>query len=616
MKYSREQPAVDADRLRKRYREERAKRLTQDRSEIRGFPSELPGPSLDPYTSHVSRSSRTGSVDVAIIGAGLAGLLVGAHLRMAGVESIQMIDKAGDVGGVWYWNRYPGAQCDVESYIYLPLLEELGYIPTEKYAHQPEILAHCQAIARKYELYRDTLFQTRVTELRWNEATSDWTVSTDRNDRLRARFVCMANGPNARLKAPSIPGIERFRGHSFHTGRWDYDYSGGNSEGGLTGLRDKVVGIIGTGATAVQCVPHLAVASQQLYVFQRTPSSVSPRMNCTTDQSWASSLEPGWQNRRSDNFAALLAGTVERVDLVSDGWTDAFKRIFADPSFEVLQEAERSKASEAADLVLMEEIRNRIDHVVVDKATREALKPYYRFFCKRPCFHDEYLEAFNLPRVVLVDTAGRGVERITERGVVANGSEYQLDCLIYATGFDINAPYTTRSGYDVIGRDGLGLSDKWSAGLSTLYGMMTSGFPNLVFSPGLNSQFATLLVNFTHALVEFSKHVAYVISYCVNKGLDSFDVAKEAEDDWVRKIVCGSSRTSSGSRNSIEYLKSCTPGYLNNEGHPEEFLATNANYGGTPDEFYRLLDAWRLDGKLRGLHFASNQARFGSGRTQ
>jgi len=205
----------------------------------------------DPYVAPQSREPLTDDVDVAIIGGGFGGLLTGARLRQAGISDIRVIEKGGDFGGTWYWNRYPGAACDVESYIYLPLLEELGYIPKEKYTHAPEILSHCRRIGEHFDLYRNACFQTEVTNLTWDDSARRWIISTNKGDRMRAKFVCMANGPLHRPKLPGIPGVETYRGHSFHTSRWDYDYTGGTSDGNLSKLHDKRIGVIGTGATAV-----------------------------------------------------------------------------------------------------------------------------------------------------------------------------------------------------------------------------------------------------------------------------------------------------------------------------------------------------------------------------
>ena len=323
--------AFDPDALRDKYREERDKRLRPEGNEqYVEITAEFSDYVEDPYVEPgFTREPLFDEVEVAIIGGGFGGLLMGARLREAGFERIRLIDRAGDVGGTWYWNRYPGAMCDVESYVYLPLLEEMGYIPKHKYSFAPEILEYSRSIARRFGLYEDACFQTGVTELRWDEVDGRWIISTDRGDRMRARFVAMANGPLSRPKLPGIPGINDFSGHTFHTSRWDYRYTGGDSSGGLAGLRGKRVGIIGTGATAIQCIPHLAESAEHLYVFQRTPSSVDVRNNRETSPEWAATLEPGWQQQRMDNFNILVSGGDQEVDLVADGWTDIFRNLTA-----------------------------------------------------------------------------------------------------------------------------------------------------------------------------------------------------------------------------------------------------------------------------------------------
>ena len=356
----------------------------------------------------------------------------------------------------------PGVQCDIESYIYLPLLEELGYLPRERYSYGPEIWGHIQAIARHFDLYRDALFQTSVTGMRWDDELGRWHVATNRGDELRARHVVMAIGPLSVPKLPGIPGLDSFQGHTFHTSRWDYGYTGGDTNGGLVNLTGKRVGIIGTGATAVQCVPHLGQWAKELFVFQRTPSSIDERGNRPTDPEWAASLEPGWQQERFDNFGIIVTGGQQEIDLVDDGWTRLFSKItgaaFRD---QVKSLEELADLIELSDMEKMEELRARIEQLVDDPATAEALKPWYRQFCKRPCFHDDYIATFNRPNVTLVDTKGRGVERITEQGVVVAGVEYELDCLIFATGFEVGTQYTHRAACDLEGRDGITLSDKW-----------------------------------------------------------------------------------------------------------------------------------------------------------
>ena len=594
---SAEELGFDPEALRAKYRAERDKRL---RAEGNDQYQEVAGDFAryldDPYVAPgFERAPLTDAVEVVVIGGGFGGLLAGARLREAGVQDIRMIEKGGDFGGTWYWNRYPGAACDIESYIYLPLLEEIGYMPVEKYSRADEILTHSRAIATYFDLYRDVCFQTEVTEMRWDEADRRWVISTNRGDAIRARYVCMANGPLHRPKLPGIPGVERFKGHTFHTSRWDYGYTGGDANGGLSGLKDKRVGVIGTGATAVQCVPHLGAAAQQLFVFQRTPSSIDVRANRPTDPAWAQSLEPGWQQRRMDNFNVLVSGGFQEEDLVADGWTDIIRNLLflaRQPGSEAAAAADDpAKLVQLADFKKMEQIRARVDAVVADPAVAEALKPYYNQFCKRPCFHDDYLATFNRPNVTLVDTDGRGVEAITERGVVAGGREYELDCLIYATGFEVGTGYSRRAGYELYGRDGLSLSEKWKDGVATLHGMHSHGFPNCFIMSNAQAGFTA---NYPHMLNEQAKHAAYVIRQGIDRQARTIEVTPEAEAEWVATIEQLAVMRQ-------RYLEECTPGYYNNEGKPSLRAVRDGPYGGGPIAFVQLLEAWRAEGGLQGL---------------
>jgi cyclohexanone monooxygenase len=593
------QPAdlgFDPDALREKYREEREKRLRPDGNdqyiEVKGeFAHFVDDPYVEPG---FTREPLADEVDVVLIGGGFGGLLCGARLRQLGVESLRILEKGGDFGGTWYWNRYPGIACDIESYVYLPLLEEVQYVPREKYSRGAEIFDHCKAIAEKFDLYRDVCFQTEVTGLRWDETCARWLVSTDRGDAMRARFVCLANGFLQKPKLPGIPGIETFEGHTFHTSRWDYAYTGGDADGNLTRLGDKRVGIIGTGASAVQCVPHLGESAGHLYVFQRTPSSVDVRANRPTDPEWARSLEPGWHQRRMDNFQILTAGGYQEEDLVNDGWTDIVRKLLSmmlseekpDLSPEAL-----ARSLEMADFLKMEEIRARVDSIVDDPATAEALKPYYRQFCKRPCFHDEYLQTFNRPNVTLVDTQGKGVERVTPKGVVVAGEEYPLDCLIFATGFEVGTGYARRAGYEVVGRQGLTLTEIWRDGVRTLHGLHIRGFPNC-FMLGISQ--AGFTVNFPYLLDAQARQIAYIVEHALDEDIRQLEVSEQAVAEWVEAVVRFGDRTT-------EFAEQCTPGYYNNEGKPSESSRQNGFYFGGPREFFEILEAWRTEGDMRGL---------------
>jgi cation diffusion facilitator CzcD-associated flavoprotein CzcO len=590
----------DPETLRSKYQEERDKRIRLDGNEqyveVTGdFSRYVDDPYVDPG---FTRAPLTDAVDVLIIGGGFGGLLAGARLREAGVQDIRIIEKGGDFGGTWYWNRYPGAQCDIESYIYLPLLEETGYIPKEKYSFAPEILEHSRRIGEKFDLYRNACFQTQIKAITWNEEECRWIVTTNRGDRMSARFVVMSNGPLNRPKLPGIAGIDSFKGHTFHTSRWDYGYTGGDTNGNLNKLADKRVAVIGTGATAVQCVPHLAKYAEHLYVFQRTPSSIDQRGNRPTDPEWVKTLTPGWQKRRMENFNVLVSGGNQEVDLVSDGWTDIIRNLGG--LLVARAKTERSPQElgnlmEIADFKKMNQIRARVDAIVKDKRTAEALKPWYRQFCKRPTFNDEYLPAFNLPNVTLVDTMGRGVERISEKGLVFDGVEYEADCIIFATGFEVGTAYTRRAGFEVYGRGGKSLTEYWTGGLKTLHGFCSVGFPNC-FHMGITQN--GLTANFPHMLEEQALHITELIQHAKSQEARCIEPTADAEAEWVATIK-------EKALNNQKFLQACTPGYYNNEGKPAAGTGLAGDlYGGGSVEFHELIRRWREDGELKGLRFS------------
>jgi cation diffusion facilitator CzcD-associated flavoprotein CzcO len=587
----REDLPFDPDALREKYARERDRRLRPDGIgqyvEIEGrFASFGDDPWADP---DFTREPIAAEFDVAIVGAGFGGLLTGARLRELGVDNLCLIDKAGDVGGTWYFNRYPGIACDVESYVYMPLLEETGYIPTEKYAKGPEIFEHCRRIAKHYDLYRDACLQTEVVEIRWDDTDSRWIIATNHGDVIRARFVSMANGYLNKPKLPGIPGIADFRGHAFHTSRWDYGYTGED----LGHLADKRVGIIGTGATAIQCVPHLARAAKQLFVFQRTPSSVDVRANRPTDPQWAAGLAAGWQRERIENFQLLTNGGQAAEDLVADAWTSITKKlpVMRQDTTDNLTPADRAEALELADFAKMEEVRARVDALVSDLDTAEALKPWYGYYCKRPCFHDEYLQAFNRGNVILVDTGGLGVERITEHGVVVDGVEHALDCLIFATGFEVGTEYAQRTGFEVVGRDGLTLTDKWADGVRTFHGLHVRGFPNCFVESIAQSGFT---VNFPYLLDVQATHVAWLIAAALGRGIVEIEASASAEAGWVQTVMERSALIA-------QRRKACTPGYYNREGRLDHRTQQGSFFIGGPTEYADILKKWRDDDALAGL---------------
>lgn len=590
-----EELGFDPAELRRKYAAERDKRMravgNAQYVEVAGDYARY---EIDPYvTPGFTRDAVEETLDVVILGGGFGGLLAAARLREAGVGDLRIIEKGGDFGGTWYWNRYPGAQCDIESYIYLPLLDETGYVPTEKYAFQPEIYEHARRIGKHYELYDRALFQTQYTELRWQEDDKRWLVKTDRGDVLRARFVVMSSGPLNRPKLPGIPGLENFRGHAFHTSRWDYAYTGGDTTGNLTGLADKRVGIIGTGGTALQAISHLGACAKQLYVFQRTPSSVDRRENAPTDPAWAKSLKPGWQAERNENFCSILAGLPVEVDMVNDRWTSFFKltyEILGTNDHPDLSDAEIAAVAEIADFQKGNEIRARVDETVKDATTAAALKPWYGQWCKRPTFNDDYLPTFNRPNVALVDTDGQGVERITENAVVAGGVAYEVDCLVFATGFEVGTAYTRRAECEIFGRGGQTLTDYWANGMKTYHGFLSRGFPNF-FHMGLTQ--TGLAFNFTYTLNGQSIHIAHLVSEVLGRDATTVEPTVQAQQAWVDLVSApGPMR---------KYQETCTPGYYNSEGKNtgQSFLDNLYPEGAVP--FFRLLAEWREQGDLQGL---------------
>ena len=614
----------DPEHLRKKYREERDKRLRQDGNEqYQEVSGEFSYFVEDPYVEEkIEREPLTDEVDVVIIGGGFGGMLAAARLREKGIDNFKIIEKGADFGGTWYWNRYPGASCDIESYIYFPLLEETGFVPKQKYTNAPETLEYCKIICEKFNLYENACLQTEVTSTVWNEDTGRWLVKTNLNDEIKARYVVHSNGPLNRPKLPAIKGINSFKGHTFHTSRWDYEYTGGDSHGNLDNLKDKKIAIIGTGATAVQCVPHLGAGAEQLYVFQRTPSSIDVRNNQPTDPDWISTQKEGWHDERRKNFETLLTGGQVKEDLVSDGWTEAFRLLFGSLrekapskmqmatwaaksifSSEMYKKGFKSymtdKAMEAmdirnamqmADFQKMEQVRARAQEVVKDEKTAESLKPYYNQFCKRPCFHDEYLDTFNRPNVELIDTDGKGLEEISEKGIVFNGKEYEVDCIIFATGFEVGTEYSRRAGYQIHGVDGKTVTQKWQNGLATFHGMHSRGFPNAFFFGPAQSGFTA---TYTYSLDEQSIHLAYILEKIIDKGATRVEASQEAEEQWIQTII-------EKARLTADFQENCTPGYYNNEGKINQ-TPQNNTYGGGPIEFFSLMKKWRSKDSLEGL---------------
>ena len=595
----------DPDALKRKYLQERDGRVRPEGSaqyvSTRGLFKNF---SRDPWVpADFKRDAVVEHTEVIIVGGGFGGLLAGARLHEAGCRDIRVIEIGGDFGGTWYWNRYPGAMCDIEAHIYLPLLEELAYAPKHRYSYAPELLDVSQRIGRRYALYDKALFQTAITSARWDDEQGRWHVETNRGDRLTCDLFLLACGRQSLPKLPSLPGIDKFTGHAFHTSRWDYDYTGGDNSGGLTGLADKRVAVIGTGATAVQVVPAVARYAKELLVFQRTPSTISVRGQRETPPDHADITKPGWQRERRCNFQSLLSGIAQDRNLVNDSWTEN-NATLALPKTEVVAaklgreptKAELKYLAELYDYDLMNRLRERVDSVVKDPATAEALKPWYRLLCKRPGFHDDYLEAFNLPNVKLVDTGGRGVERLSEKGVVVDGVEHPVDCLIFATGFEAGISYTELLGFEIYGRDGLALSEHWRTGVRTLHGLTTDEFPNCILMGG-NQQSATAF-NTVYLLDEQARHVAYIYRTMRARGIARIEPSAEAVDAYVQLI-----RSSPVGDSLLDFYFDCTPGYFNMEGRAKkaEDIFFGGRYGDGPIPFFKMLEAWQAEGSMPGF---------------
>ncbi|MCE7796575.1 NAD(P)/FAD-dependent oxidoreductase [Sphingobium sufflavum] len=594
---------IDIEGLRARYRQERERRLRPDGQTqyVKAEADFAETYEADPHMVVEQRAPISEDIDVAVLGAGWSGIMAGVHLRDAGISNFRHIEHAGDFGGVWYWNRYPGIQCDNDAYCYLPMLEETGFVPTKKFSDGHEIQEHCQRVARQFGLYDRALFHTLIRSLKWDDTLQRWRIETNRGDEIRARFVIMCGGPLNKPKLPGIPGIREFKGKLFHTARWDYEYTGGEWRNPvLDKLLDKRVAIVGTGATAIQAIPYLARYAKQLYVIQRTPSSVDERPNPPTDTEWVKSLEPGWQYARQKNFhnAAVQGLQPGEPDQICDIWTEINRNLAAefDRDGWPASPADYMVKREMMDFRVMERMRGRVESIVQDQRTAEALKPWFNFNCKRPLSSDYYYPAFNQSNVTLIDVSDtRGVERLTDRGFVHGSAEYEIDCLICASGFEVTSDLDRRWGIETIeGRGGVSLYDHWADGYRTLHGVMTHGFPNQFFTGYIQGGF---FATTTHQFSRQGYHIAYIIKEALERGLTAVEPELEAQEDWVQLIR--------STAIDITYLqRECPPSYFNNDGDTSKnrwYLGES--YGPGWDAFEKIVEDWRRQGDLAGISF-------------
>lgn len=598
---------VDIEGLRERYKHEREKRLQKDGQSqyVRPTGANVADYSIDPHKEMAPREPITDEIDVVIIGAGWGGVMAGYYLKQQGVSSFCNVDTAGDFGGVWYWNRYPGIQCDNESYIYLPLLEETGFMPSKKFADGWEIQGYTRQIAEQFEFDDKAIFHTQINSMKWDEDIKRWRVGTNRGDEIKARFVIVANGVLNMPKLPGIKGMDQFKGKLFHSARWDYDYTGGEyGNPKLEKLRDKTVALVGTGATSIQLVPYLAEYAKKLYVVQRTPSCVDARPNPPTDPEWQASLQPGWQQERMDNFhkGAMESYGPGETDLVCDFWTEISRNMKAELEAEGWPELsieEFMTRRDQMDYRVMERMRARVEELIDDPDTAEALKPYYRFMCKRPLSSDTFYPAFNQDNVELIDVSEtKGLQELTEKGFIANGEEYDADCIIFASGFEVTSDLDRRWGIEPFeGVDGLSIYDHWRDGPKTLHGTMTHGFPNQFFigyiQGGLNA-------SVTEQFGKQGKHIAYIIAEALRRDAVRVETTQEAQDAYVDHFEATTIDQS-------DFLNSCPPSYFNNEGASENKWALFRPWGAGWHDFQRMVAEWRDSGEMAGLAVETDQ---------
>ncbi len=484
------------------------------------------------------RGTVPGTIDVVIVGAGFAGMYMLHRLRGLGLSAI-VFDTATDVGGTWYWNRYPGARCDVESmqysYSFSPELQQ-EWQWSEVFAGQPEILRYARHVADRLDLRRDIRFETKVLHAGLDEATQRWTVRTDRDDVISARHCVMATGCLSTARVPDFPGVDRFGGKTYHTGYWPHEPVD------FTGLR---VAVIGTGSSAIQAIPVIARQAAHITVFQRTPNYSIPSRNrpMTPDyeQSWKSVYptrrEEARQTRNGvlanpNDISALAVGEDERRQVYEQRWASGgttFMAAFNDLIFD--------KASNDTAAAF---VREKIQAIVQDPRTAALLTPTdYPIGTKRICVDTDYFETFNRPNVTLVDVRSAPIETITPAGVRTGGQEYAVDAIVFATGFDAMTGTLTR--IDIQGRGGQTLADKWAEGPKTYLGLMTAGFPNLFMITGPGSP--SVLSNMIVSIEQHVDWTADCLKYLTERGIGCMEATAAAEDAWVAHVNAVAHRT-------------------------------------------------------------------------
>lgn len=499
--------------------------------------------------------------DVVVVGAGFAGLYMLYRLRDAGF-STRVFEAGTGVGGTWYWNRYPGARCDVESMEYSYSFSEAlqqEWEWTERYAGQPEILRYANHVAEKFDLRRDITFNTRVTGAVFDEDENRWTVTTDTGESVSATFVVMATGCLSSTNLPEFEGRDSFLGETYHTGRWPHEGVD------FTGQR---VGIIGTGSSAIQAIPIIAAEAERLTVFQRTPNYSIPARNEPLDPGYVREIKAEYPQLRADNLR-MHAGFGSRVhhnDAPARSDDAAAREAnyatrWQRGGFTFLGAYNDLLRSREANETAAEFVRQRIRDTVNDPEVAELLCPDNVIGCKRPCLDTGYFETYNRSNVELVDARERAIERITPDGVVAGGREFELDCLVFATGFD--AMTGAVLGIDIRGRGGNTLKEQWDAGPRTYLGLCTVGFPNLFLITGPGSPSVL-----TNMIVSIEQHVDWITN-CLRDlrrgGRATIEATRQAQDDWVDHV-----NTVAG----LTLYPTCNSWYLgkNIPGKPQVFM--------------------------------------------
>ncbi|GAM89589.1 hypothetical protein ANO11243_076280 [Dothideomycetidae sp. 11243] len=632
---------VDDLQIMQRYGEERAKRLRED-----GY-SQFVDISLSDKFAHFQEDlwvDPTAVKDIdtmfpnrqcklLVVGAGLGGLMYAVHMVQAGFkpEDIRIIDTAGGFGGTWYHNRYPGLMCDIESYCYLPLLEETGYMPKHRYSYGHEIREYAEHIARHYKVNDSAVFSTKAEKLTWDETAGEWQVELvqKRKDHkpktltVRSQFVATSNGILHWPKLPGVPGILEFGGDIFHSSRWDYSITGGSQDDPLlVKLQDKRVAIVGTGASAVQIVPQLARWSKHLYVVQRTPSAVDHRDQRETDADWFHEKvagSPGWQRQRMRNFNQHLGtGDLPKVNLVDDSMTTAptMVAVAGNPLGPETpdQLPDYMKLLYNLDHPRQNRIRARTDEIVKDHDTADKLKAWYPTWCKRPTFHDDYLPTFNRDNVTLIDTKGKSLDCIDRDSIVVGDKSYAVDVIILATGYrePFGGTAAEKANMTIVGRDGVSMTEAWAReGPSTLHGLMDCNFPNLFLAGPWQGG---LSPNYLSNVEALAVHAAYVWkegNRRVNGRQFVVAPSKAAAKDWgdqVAKRAIG-----------LGAIRGCTPGYFNLEGMvdhipPEAWaqVARSGMWGHGIESWLEILGNWRSEGSMAGMEVRVSEPQSGS----